>query len=54
MTHLLWIFVRNENAATAVEYALLGSIIALAIITGITNIGIKLSSYFSEASSALK
>jgi len=54
MTNLLWIFVRNNHGATAVEYALIGSIIALAIVAGITNIGVKLSSYFSEVSSAMK
>ena len=48
------IFLRCDRAATAVEYALLASIICLAIITGLTGIGGRLSAYFSEASSALK
>jgi Flp pilus assembly pilin Flp len=43
-----------DDGATAVEYALIAGFLALAIITGVTNIGLKLSSYFSEASSALK
>ncbi len=47
-------FVQDDCGATAVEYALIGSLIAMAIITGLTNIGIKLSDYFSEVSSALK
>ena len=54
MTQLLWIFVRNNHGATAVEYALIGSIIALSIVAAVTNIGVKLSSYFSEVSSAMK
>ena len=44
----------SDDGATAVEYALIAGFLALAIITGVTNIGLKLSSYFSEASSALK
>ena len=47
-------FVRNAEGATAIEYALLCAMIALAIITGLTNIGLKLSGYFSEVSSAMK
>jgi pilus assembly protein Flp/PilA len=47
-------FVRDEHGATAIEYALMASLIAIAIITGLSGIGSKLSSYFSEVSSALK
>jgi Flp pilus assembly pilin Flp len=54
MANTIRIFVRCDHAATAVEYALMASIICLAIITGLTNIGGRLSVYFSEASSALK
>ena len=47
-------FLRDSDGATAIEYALIGGMIALAVITGLTNIGVKLSGYFSEVSSALK
>ena len=47
-------FASDESAATAIEYALLGGLLALAIVTGVTGIGVKLSGYFSEVSSALK
>jgi pilus assembly protein Flp/PilA len=47
-------FVQDDFGATAIEYALIGSLIAMVIITGLTNIGLKLSDYFSEVSSALK
>jgi len=47
-------FVLDENGATAIEYALLASLIALPIISGLSAIGSKLSGYFSEVSSALK
>ncbi len=47
-------FVLDDSGATAIEYALLASLIALPIISGVSAIGSKLSSYFSEVSSALK
>ena len=49
-----WRFVRDESGATAIEYALIGGLIALAVIIPVSTIGIKLSGYFSEVSSALK
>lgn len=55
MTRRALTFLGSEDAATGVEYALLGTLIALAIITtGLNGIGVTLSSYFSEVSSALK
>lgn len=47
-------FVRDDVGATAIEYALMASLIALVIISGVSGIGLKLSSYFSEVSSAMK
>jgi pilus assembly protein Flp/PilA len=54
MTNFTRTFVRNDNGATAIEYALIASLIAMVIITGVTGIGVKLSGYFSEVSSAMK
>jgi pilus assembly protein Flp/PilA len=47
-------FVANESGATAIEYALIASLIAIALVTILTNLGTRLSSEFSEISSALK
>jgi pilus assembly protein Flp/PilA len=47
-------FAVDENGATAIEYALIGSLIAIALVTVLTSLGGKLSSEFSEVSSALK
>ncbi len=47
-------FVANESGATAIEYALIASLIAIALVTILTNLGTKLSAEFSEVSSALK
>jgi pilus assembly protein Flp/PilA len=54
MTTFTRTFVRDDSGATAIEYALIASLIAMVIITGVTGIGVKLSSYFSEVSSAMK
>ena len=47
-------FVGNESGATAIEYALIASLIAVALITILTNLGTRLSAEFSEISGALK
>ena len=47
-------FVANESGATAIEYALIASLIAIALVTILTNLGTQLSAEFSEVSSALK
>jgi pilus assembly protein Flp/PilA len=47
-------FVANESGATAIEYALIASLIAIALVTVLGSLGTKLSGVFSEVSSALK
>jgi pilus assembly protein Flp/PilA len=47
-------FVADESGATAIEYALMASLISLALVAVMTNLGKRLSSEFSEISSALK
>jgi pilus assembly protein Flp/PilA len=51
---LIKLFAKDEAGATAIEYALIASLIAIALITILTNLGTKLSAEFSEVSSALK
>ena len=47
-------FVANESGATAIEYALIASLIAVALVTILTNLGTRLSTEFSEISGVLK
>ena len=47
-------FVANEEGATAIEYALIASLIAIAIIGALTVLGTQLSTTFTEVSSNLK
>ncbi len=47
-------FVANESGATAIEYALIASLIAIALVAILTSLGGRLSGEFSEVSAALK
>ena len=47
-------FIRDENGATAIEYALMGSLLALVLVGALSALGTGLSSEFSEISNAIK
>ena len=47
-------FFKDENAATAIEYGLIASGIAVAVIPVITGLGTHLKTTFSTISTALK
>jgi len=47
-------FASDEKGATAIEYALLIALIAMAIVGAATTIGTKISSTFVTASASLK
>jgi pilus assembly protein Flp/PilA len=47
-------YVSDESGATAIEYALIASLIAVALVTILTNLGTALSTEFSEVSGVLK
>jgi pilus assembly protein Flp/PilA len=47
-------FIADETGATAIEYALIASLMAVALVTVLSSLGTKLSGEFSEVSSALK
>jgi pilus assembly protein Flp/PilA len=47
-------FLADDSGATAIEYALISSLIAVFIIAALHNLGTKLSSEFSEVGNALK
>jgi pilus assembly protein Flp/PilA len=47
-------FVADNSGATAIEYALMASLIAIALVTVLGKLGTRLSQEFSEISSALK
>ena len=47
-------FWADESGATAIEYGLIASLIAVAAITAMTTVGSKLGSTFTNVSSKLK
>ena len=47
-------FLNDDRGATAIEYAIMGSLIAIAIVVALTNLGQGLSGEFSEVSGNLK
>ena len=41
-------FLKNEHGATAIEYALIASIIVLVIVAGVRLVGAQVSAVFTE------
>ena len=54
MKTLVTRFVKDESGATAIEYGLIASGIAVAIITVVQGLGTKLNSTFANVSANLK
>ena len=54
-THMTMLkkFLRNESGATAIEYGLIASLIAVAAITAMTTVGTNLTGTFTNVSSKL-
>ena len=46
-------FVKDESGATAIEYGLIASLIAVAAITAMTTVGTKLGTTFGNVSGKL-
>lgn len=47
-------FAADDSGATAIEYALIASLIAVFIIVAVQTVGTKVSTVFGEVGSALK
>jgi pilus assembly protein Flp/PilA len=54
MSNRIKTFLSNDSGATAIEYALISSLIAIAIVGGLNALGSRLSAEFSEVSAALQ
>ena len=46
----LWNFLKDDSGATAIEYALIASIVGLGIILGLTNLEAALTGTFNNMS----
>jgi pilus assembly protein Flp/PilA len=53
MRKLIWNFLNDEQAATAIEYGLIAAGISVAIIAVVDTLGSTLANTFSTVSSAL-
>jgi len=51
--YLITRFARNDDGATAIEYALIASLIAVVIISAVTFLGTQVSNTFNEVGNAL-
>ncbi len=47
-------FLRNKDGATAIEYALIASLIAIFIVAAVQLVGTQVSTVFTEVGAALK
>jgi pilus assembly protein Flp/PilA len=54
MTNLFARFLRDETAATAIEYGLIAAGIALAIIAAVNGLGTSLNTTFTSINTSLK
>ncbi|MDP2355316.1 MAG: Flp family type IVb pilin [Beijerinckiaceae bacterium] len=54
MTTYINRFMSDESGATAIEYGLIASLIAVAIIGAVTTLGTKLTTTFGSVSDQLK
>ena len=45
-------FVRDESGTTAIEYALIASLISVVIVTAVTTIGTTLTGFFQTVAAA--
>ena len=53
MKNLVMRFVKDEEGATAIEYGLIAALVALAIITALTQLGTDLGATFTNVSNGL-
>ena len=51
--NILRSFLKDESGATAIEYALIGSLISVAIIGGITALGTANTSMYNEVTTTI-
>jgi pilus assembly protein Flp/PilA len=54
MSKFMKSFIIDESGATAIEYALIASLIAVFIITAVQTVGTKVSTVFTEIGNTLK
>jgi len=54
MKNIVSRFLKDERGVTAIEYGLIATLIAVAIITAVTSVGTNLSTKFGAIATALR
>jgi pilus assembly protein Flp/PilA len=54
MSKIFTRFIEDESGATAIEYGLIASLIAVVVITALTSIGTNLKADFTSVATALR
>jgi len=54
MKNIVSRFLKDERGVTAIEYGLIATLIAVAIITSVTTVGTNLTTKFTAIATALK
>jgi pilus assembly protein Flp/PilA len=54
MRAALVFFLRSRTGTTAIEYAIIGSVISIAIVAGAQATGVNLTAYFTKVATNLK
>jgi pilus assembly protein Flp/PilA len=44
--------IRSDSGVSAIEYAMIGALIAIAIVTGATKVGVNISGFFTQVAQA--
>jgi pilus assembly protein Flp/PilA len=44
--------IRSDCGVTAIEYAMIGALISIAIVTGATQVGVNISDFFNTVATA--
>ena len=52
--HLIKSFLQDQSGATSIEYAIMASSIAVAIVAAVTTLGSKVTGNYTSVSAALK
>ena len=47
-------FVADESGATAIEYALIATIISIVVVTSLTSMGVSLNGFFTSVATSLR
>jgi pilus assembly protein Flp/PilA len=54
MLRIIWMFLQNRSGATSIEYAMIASGIAVAVVTAVNGLGSAVKGNYTSVATALK